>query len=487
MSERDDRKICYACVGEAFLSAQIERVGDVGLCTYCDGDEELCIAVEDLADQVEGAFERHYYRTSTEPDMYESMMLRDKESDYEWYRHGEPVLDAIGDAASIDEQAAQDVLDILEHRHSDFEMAKMGEECEFDADSHYEWRTVEAHEFAHEFRAIERSLKSASRFFNPGAERFLTRLFANLEGRAAADDRPAIVDAGPGKELSAFFRARVFHNAAELDQALTRPDLHLGPTPSRLARAGRMNAHGISVFYGATDPAVALAEVRPPVGSRVLVGRFELTGPLRLLDVDALRSLYVEGSIFDPEYVDQLALAKFLGQLSERVTMPVMPDNEPMEYLITQMIADFLARRPEPGLDGILFRSVQSPGDHRNVVLLNHASRVAELEIPEGTELTARQYDETEDGPEPHYWVWEETPPPAEGPEKEDADEDSFLAIAARLSYRDFVDDEDQDHREPTLSVDTAEVTVHHVSGVTFATETYRVRRQRSEKRDLPF
>jgi len=36
-----------------------------------------------------------------------------------------------------------------------------------------------------------------------------------------------------------------------------------------------MNAGGIAVFYAATAPKVALAEVRPPVGSKVLIGRFE--------------------------------------------------------------------------------------------------------------------------------------------------------------------------------------------------------------------
>lgn len=87
--------------------------------------------------------------------------------------------------------------------------------------------------------------------------------------------------------------------------------------------------------------------------------------------------------------------------------MPVMPDDEPIENLMTQMIADYLASKPAPSLDGILFRSVQSPGEHRNVVLFHHASRVEPLEIPGGTKLSARQYDTTEDGDEPDYRVWE--------------------------------------------------------------------------------
>jgi hypothetical protein len=73
-----------------------------------------------------------------------------------------------------------------------------------------------------------------------------------------------------------------------------RPDRHLGSPPSGAAAAGRMNARGISVFYGANDPRVALAEVRPPVGSRVAVARFEIIRPLRLLDLTALSDATVE-------------------------------------------------------------------------------------------------------------------------------------------------------------------------------------------------
>ena len=41
------------------------------------------------------------------------------------------------------------------------------------------------------------------------------------------------------------------------------------------------------------------------------------------------------------------------------MTAPVMPDDEPLEYLVTQTIADYLATRTEPALDGILYPSAQ--------------------------------------------------------------------------------------------------------------------------------
>jgi len=481
----DGERICRGCVGEDFLRGMIDRDGVVAECAFCDADEDATITVEELAGHVEGAFERHFERTSPDPDMFEDMLIRDREINYEWYRHGEPVLYAIADVASITEKVAQAILDILKERYDDFESAQMGDECEFGEDSHYEAKGVDDREIAAEWHELERSLKVEARYFNPAAEALMGRLFDGVDGQVTRDGDTVIVSAGPDREIKSFFRARAFHHHDEMDDALLRPDIHLGPPPAAKARAGRMNAHGIAAFYGASDADVALAEVRPPVGSWAVVGEFELLRDVRLLDVTALQSLYVEGSVFDPDYQRQLELAKFMARLSDRITMPVMPDDEPTEYLITQMIAGYLARRPAPGLDGILFRSVQQPGEQRNVVLFQNASRVEALEIPDWTELAVQQISMTEDGPEPDYTVFEEVPPKPEVGGA--APDDLGLGEWKRLRPHEFRFDPDADGREPHLRVRKNGLRVRHVKGVTFDTDVFEVTRRRSEKRDTKF
>jgi hypothetical protein len=69
---------------------------------------------------------------------------------------------------------------------------------------------------------------------------------------------------GPGTSVSALFRARVFQTEDQLVKALEKPEVSIGPPPTALVPAGRMNAAGIQVIYGATEEVVALAEVRPP-------------------------------------------------------------------------------------------------------------------------------------------------------------------------------------------------------------------------------
>lgn len=176
-----------------------------------------------------------------------------------------------------------------------------------------------------------------------------------------------------------------------------------------------MNAHGISVFYGATDPLVALSEVRPPVGCNVAIARFEIARPVMLLDLTALSDGMMNGSIFDPTYLDRLQRAAFLRRVSDRITVPVMPDDEDLGYLVTQAVADFLATIDQPDIDGILFPTVQTKGDARNVVLFHKSSRVRPMDIPSGTKIDVNDGLSTADGWETDYSVYERTPrvPPA--------------------------------------------------------------------------
>ena len=110
----------------------------------------------------------------------------------------------------------------------------------------------------------------------------------------------------------------------------------------------------------ALDEHTCAAEARAPVGSDVVVAKFELLRPVRLLDFDALAEVYDEGSHFDPEYCVRRGRWAFLRQLVREVSMPVMPQDEAFEYLPTQAVAEYLAQKASPPVDGIVFRSTQT-------------------------------------------------------------------------------------------------------------------------------
>ena len=393
-----DRRMCFKCAEDEFLRAQIEKDGHDGTCFYC-GQGGKTLSINQMADLVDPALSEFFYRTAAEPPDLACAQEGHRR------RKGQPVADVISDYVGYGE-FAEDIRCVLAERHDDVERGQTDlEEGSFDREAHYARKdSVDAWDFEGDWRRFEWSLKSENRHFNRTAGAILTSIFEGLDGHSTISGRPIVVEAGPGMELAVLYRARVFQREAKLKEAMKRPDMGLGPPPPSDAVAGRMNAGGIAVFYAATDPKVALAEVRPPVGSKVLIGRFEVIRPLRLLDLRALELLAdEEGSIFDVEHVRRLQRGKFLRRLSRLVSKPVMPDDQPLDYLPTQAIADFLATAANPPLEGMIYPSVQFAGRQHshprrvfggiaagghNVVLFHQAARVQPLDIPKGARIS---------------------------------------------------------------------------------------------------
>ncbi len=100
-----------------------------------------------------------------------------------------------------------------------------------------------------------------------------------------------------------------------------------------------------------------------------------------------------------------------------------MPDDQDLEYLATQAIADFLSTEYNPSLDGILFPSVQTGEGNDNVVLFHKSSRVEPLELAEGSQLESRSGMLYEEGWEWGYVVHERVPA-RRAPSNAEADDD---------------------------------------------------------------
>ncbi|AIC31308.1 RES domain-containing protein (plasmid) [Rhizobium etli bv. mimosae str. IE4771] len=307
-------------------------------------------------------------------------MLSDRESDYEWDRDGEQTAYAIMNSADMPDAAAEDIQQILDDKFCDFDSAAMGEETEFSSDAYYEQKGTSDQAWQEEWRSFEKSLKTEARFFSRAAASHLTAIFNGIDVMRSRDGRPLVVDAGPGTGFSSVYRARAFQSGDKLEAALCRPDQHLGSPPTFLASAGRMNARGISVFYGAS-------------------------------------------------------------------------------------------------LDGILFPSVQAAGAVLNVVLFHKAARVEKVDVPVGTDISARSGHMEEDGWEIEYEVIERVPPTvAEEPtQRQDTSRWPNFASLAMSPWQ----PPDPDWRDPALRIITDSICVHIIRRVQFETDEHHVTRHR--------
>jgi len=457
-----EKALCRLCIGDAYLRAEVRREGRKRTCSYC-GESKRSYTVLEVAERVERVFDEHYVQTANDPDSFQQRVLADPESRYDWSREGDPVVEAKMDSGKFPQEAAEDIQAILADRHATNDYDMVGVEDPFDDESHYQQKKVEHGDWPERWRAFEQGLKTEMRFFSRPAMTYLADVFTGVDQQVANYGEDVVFTAGPGETLTAFYRARVFQNLGDLEAALKDPAVHLGPPPSHLASAGRMNARGVAVFYGATTAAAAIAEVRPPVGSKVVVARFDLARPLRLLNLFALSEALAGGSLYDPAFGRHCERVAFLRSLAKRMTQPVMPADEAADYLPTQAIADFLASEAEAPLDGILFPSVQSGGNAFNVVLFHKAARVAPLDRPRGTHVSVRCYDEDEDGLYPDYSVSEGT---IRAPDDRHA--------KARLDWP--PPSRDTDPRPPSLSIDRADLGVHHINAVAYTDLRFGVR-----------
>lgn len=137
----------------------------------------------------------------------------------------------------------------------------------------------------------------------------------------------------------------------------------LGTPPPRAARANRMSAAGIPLFYAACDDETAIAETVAPVDAverKVALGHFQLTAPIQVLD---LTQLPPPPSLFDPGKLEERGDLIFLHSFVREVSKPVRRDgSEHIDYVPTQILCEYIRHEfADGGVEGILFRSTVRP------------------------------------------------------------------------------------------------------------------------------
>lgn len=462
--------ICFECIGESYLSEETRLFGEQGTnCSYC-GEEDIGVfPLDHIANHVHSVFDHSYALTSNEPSAYDYMLLADDEIGYDWEREGDPPVEIIVGVARVSYEIAKDILKILNAHNQVDERRNPGGEAPFSEEARYESIAGDEQSSAREWENLKYGLHHSARFFNSTLRVFLDDLFSDIHMQNGRSGK-AIRTVKPGSKIAqGIYRARVSISRESVKEILSGLPVTLGAPLGRKVRPGRMNAAGISVFYGACDRETCLAEVRAPVGSSVVIGRFELVRTVKLLDLDALERLYITKSPFNPGYSDDRKKCSFLALLSRRFSMPVMPGGEEFDYLLSQAVCEYLAGSIQPQLDGIIFRSSQRGGKGKNITLFNHASFVETPEYPQGTKFNSYFNAADEDGEE-SYTISVQLP------------EESIAKVVdgpseSRFSHLCALDFDTDSPRLVTLRLRPEEVEVIEILGVSYAKRTLDVRR----------
>lgn len=383
----EERSACVKCLDDYYLKKVIGRRCKRGLCDYCN-KEGCLVTTMVLASRIKRFIEKHhtmvedYTLTKRKEENSDNDCVK---NDVKWIIHG---------SVTRNRNLIADLHVVLKSMH----VQDSASENPYDDNVRYEIR-YESTELSEEsWENLQRFIKEENRSFNSKAKSILESMFDNIEEHATSSERAVIAKIPEGTK---FFRARAFQSSDRLVEALLHPEKEFGPPPSDLASSGRLNAKGISVFYGAAEVNSArenaedtilenlldltISEVRPHVGGLAIVVAFEVIEPLMLLDFLALESI-VQASMFDPLYSKKSSTGKeeLISSLTKKISTPVMREEESLDYLITQVVSDYLSEMESPSIDGILYRSTQiekeKSDEYLNVMLFHKSSRVEPFE-----------------------------------------------------------------------------------------------------------
>lgn len=371
------RVLCSKCVGDSILKQWIEAEGLDGECSFCKTEGKV-VLFSLVADRVDEVVRIYYAPAAAKPHVVEWS------DNTEWWTEGRQASEVIAEIAEMDLDIAEAIEALLSKQehwdvHRDGAPAYYSDELEMLHPS--------AGEFLDKWIAFEERLMHEVRFFDDVGKAMLDDLLQDVI--TIADGR-SVVEIEPDSEFAVFYRARMLDDEAEAERVMKVPAVHLGPPPRTKARAGRMNPFGVPAFYGAFAPDVAIAEIRPPVGALVAVGSFRPVRTLRLLDLSFLPHVYHFGSFFSPDFGAKRNKVRFLKALHRRISRPVLPDDEALQYLPTQAVAAYVHNVLK--LDGVIYEAQQVVADRAdsgqakrifcNIALFGGAAKVQQPPRP---------------------------------------------------------------------------------------------------------
>ena len=463
----ETRFVCHGCIGDKLLAEQVARKGTQSVCSYCQLSK-AALTLADLSNRIHQVLEEFFEPI---PIQYEDDVVPPEDNlTQQWRDYLEDTETVIGRIANLKRCIASDVRDNLFNKVASAVNIEEGEENPYSHRMLYLERETDSTDFRLAWREFREEIHSRARFFGASTEGRLDEIFANLTSLTTFWGDTAIREIKPGGKDSSFWRARTVYSDSELEETLKSPSQELGPPPSNKARAGRMNAEGIPVFYGALEDETCVSEIRAPVGSLVVLAKFDLLKPILIVDLDALSEVYSEISYFHPHYIEERSRERFLRDLVKEIGRPVMPHEEAHEYLATQIVSEYLANRVRPQLHGMLFRSSQTGGSGRNVVLFSGACGVEVYKPPSATGLRVtvpRQPRIPPPWTEPNKDLIIQTEPPGTVVEAEWRPGDSGTGDLRDLP----------DGSTTTLMLDITSMKALTISGVKYEAEAHPIKR----------
>jgi hypothetical protein len=370
--------VCRGCATDDYLWEAVVDSARRRKCAICE-KVRLCAPLELIAEHVDEVFRNHVQIG----EIIKTYGLHDDRG--EWEQQGDPPSLLMQEIVGCDVDLADALVEVL--GEGEWDVVRDGGEPFYDTTSNYVYAPDGVHEHHLVWRDFQKRVKFEGRFLDPRVQGQLEELFTEFpdEWTAHADGPVRHLDVGS----VSIFRARASPTPDAARSIIGNAAAELSPPPPQLRVAGRLNAQGIGVFYGGFSEDVCIAELRPSLGSHVVVARFEPLRPIKVLDLTGFDRHRPTGSLFRPGFNDERLRWRFLQSFHWNITQPVQPGAEALDYVPTQVIGEYL--HTVLGYDGLIYRSAQvgmvdwddpdedpapTPPELRNLALFGNAGLV---------------------------------------------------------------------------------------------------------------
>ncbi|BBD03373.1 MULTISPECIES: HEPN-associated N-terminal domain-containing protein [Sphingobium] len=358
VSGSDPRHVCGTCLADEGLAEAAATLAGARQCDFCGRRfrSERAVSIDLIAAYIMGCIAQDY-------DIPENVLFLDPESDNGWAGMTWDKWEIVQDHLSTEWEVAEAVSSILDDDR---------QWCERNPG---QW--LPSRQLGEAWESFSRYVKHSSRFMflreDEQPRGYHDRQDDDFVPATAMLDLlgDAVRSAGLIRTLGTgtrIYRAR----AVGEGQPWHRSAADLGPPPEsdNGPPAGRMNAAGIAIFYGALDPETPLHEALQSNG-RVAMGVFSPLRPLRLLDLSGQAPLPYVG-IFHNATRGQRGLAQFMSAFIDDIARISARDGrEHIDYVPAQIVTEYFRRVfriDDAALDGIIYPSTRS-AQGRNIAL----------------------------------------------------------------------------------------------------------------------
>lgn len=341
-----EKEVCKDCVGNKSLQKYISANGHMSICNYC-GKRRKVVTVEDLL----------------EPIMVGIRFEYDNADDY--YCDGElprcfDTYDLIHEKIADDLQIYND--ELLDDISNTIDNVNW---CTVDpyGDKKYEVELYSWHSFCklvkEQIRYVfykSKNVYEANDLSNPvnileTVAEYVQGL--KLVGRIHVNQK--------------IYRGRTHDRENELVNASD-----FGPPPTKAAKANRMSAEGISMFYASYDKETTLMEIECS-DEYATVASFKIARPLTVVDFSRLKKRKLP-SIFDEENRGKRASLIFLKSFAEDLSKQII-DTPTIEYIPTQIVTEYFryvfSSEEFGDIDGIVYNSAKNENGYCVALFMN--------------------------------------------------------------------------------------------------------------------